>query len=314
MQIELFFNELSLAPPAPDIRAARSLMTGLIIVIKQLCKLRVRRELNVHENFDNEELSPNYTIANWKYDKDTDLEEVRYLRSLRTKYGYSEESNIKIETESEFFYENYKANGLGKAYLNGGIAVSIKSALHWEISTINIKMFGLNETGEISETVCEVQHCSDESHISEKRLWIEKITAGKLSVGNDIWKNREGFFSSLIFCREVEEHLQQIKDSRAVRQIFLHLTALQQNCEDWTSGFFDFEKIRGKVTPESKQTLSQYEIEHTFTLPDNTKQVFSYHVRFTPGDGRIFFEVDPLRRKIIIGYIGNKLPNVSYPT
>ncbi len=81
----------------------------------------------------------------------------------------------------------------------------------------------------------------------------------------------------------------------------------------WVGGSFEPGALPSKITPESDQTLQQFRQEHTFLCPDGIERLFSWHARYTPGDGRIFFFPDEGRRKIIIGHIENKLPTVMYP-
>jgi hypothetical protein len=66
---------------------------------------------------------------------------------------------------------------------------------------------------------------------------------------------------------------------------------------------------------EHAQWLHRFEDEHTFTRPDGERLLFSWHVRFTPEPGRIFFHTDPSTRRGGIGFIGrNGLPTVKSPT
>ena len=67
------------------------------------------------------------------------------------------------------------------------------------------------------------------------------------------------------------------------------------------------------ATTESKVTLTKYESEHTFLLPEGKTQLFSWHTRYTGSyGGRIFFYPVPGKKKIYIGHIGHKLPTVKY--
>ena len=52
----------------------------------------------------------------------------------------------------------------------------------------------------------------------------------------------------------------------------------------------------------------------TFLCPDGEERLFSWHVRYTPGAGRIHFLPLGPREGCLIGYIGHKLPTVKYPT
>jgi methionyl-tRNA synthetase len=43
-----------------------------------------------------------------------------------------------------------------------------------------------------------------------------------------------------------------------------HLLDLNDYCESWCDGSFSPEKVSGRVTVESGETLKMYEEEHTF--------------------------------------------------
>ena len=82
---------------------------------------------------------------------------------------------------------------------------------------------------------------------------------------------------------------------------------LEDYSKKWIRGYFDSEALPSKATPESTSRLNKFTEKLTFACPDNTNRLFSWHLRFTPGAGRIyFFPVDNLK-KIIIGYIGYKI-------
>jgi hypothetical protein len=90
------------------------------------------------------------------------------------------------------------------------------------------------------------------------------------------------------------------------------LLDLNDYCENWRDGSFSPEKVVGRVTVESGETLKMYEEEHTFLCPDGEGRLFSWHCRVTPEPWRIYFYPLTRERRIIIGHIGEHLPTVKF--
>ena len=90
-------------------------------------------------------------------------------------------------------------------------------------------------------------------------------------------------------------------------QIKKRLFEMEDYCRDWKSASFDLKKISSKVTPESDTRLEQFQDRLTILYADEKKRLFSWHFRYTPGAGRIYFYPVAETKKIHVGYIGLKL-------
>ena len=132
--------------------------------------------------------------------------------------------------------------------------------------------------------------------------------------GQDLWNRREELFPDLDLCKEVEVHVRRIRRGDvALRSILGRLRALQSFFESWDGHPIDPKSsgFGSKCTPESQATLTQYRDEHTFTPPRGPARVFSLHLRFTPGAGRIYFDGEHDQKRGLVGHIGPHLPTVN---
>jgi hypothetical protein len=127
MALEMVFNELSFAPPAPNIAVAQQWMQEFIDVVRAAQKLEIR-SLRIHSGFNQAQLASNYSIAQWRNDGTVDLELRRFFKSLQTKSPFIDiqtEPELMEQTEqSEFRCQNTLASGLGVAHLIEALAVT----------------------------------------------------------------------------------------------------------------------------------------------------------------------------------------------
>lgn len=128
----------------------------------------------------------------------------------------------------------------------------------------------------------------------------------------ELWNRREELFPFLDFCPSVEKNMRGLQRGY-LEQVYRKLSELNEYCKNYGKKPFDKELL-SKTTPGSEKTMQQYEEEHTFIDNSGKKHVVTWHMRFTGIPGRIFFELPDKNGKILVCYVGKKLPNVEYPT
>lgn len=214
----------------------------------------------------------------------------------------------------DFQLDGENAVGLGIAYLLDTLSVSFNSHQKWDTHQIFVQVNNIDEEGDLLTEEIDIKHAVSVEHIRRHEGWFSTQRRGKIIDGADLWKHRIELFPSLILCDRVGEQLSNYKSSDPIfRQITKKLFLLEDYFSAWSHANFDSTQIACKTTPESTETLSRYNSEHRFVCPDGEKKLFSWHIRTTPGDGRIFFFPDEKLGKGIIGHIGSKLPTVKYP-
>lgn len=313
MDIEMIFNELSLQTSALDIYIAREWMSKFIRTIAKATCSGIKRILRTHDNFYSAQLAPNYSLSNWLTDKNVDLEERRFLRTISTKSPFLTDLQDSNYMESllarEFFYNGEKAEGIGISYLLEALCVSLLSNNQWDNFELNVNLNWLNDDETIEEDEVVVKHASKDEHIINHFDWIRRRKKDSLKNGANLWERKEEFLPSLLFCESVSKRLNKLgSNSPHFNQIKKRLFELENYCANWKEGAFEHTKIPSRVTPESERTLQRYGQDRTFSCPDGIQRTFSWHARITPQEWRLYFFPLESSQKIIIGYIGPHLP------
>ncbi len=308
MDLEMVLNELSLRSPANDILTARQWMVNLINTINVAAGHGVKKIVHVDRDINYVLLTPNYPLAQWRNDAQVDIDTRRFFKTLTTKLSL-------IPDLPEFWYQTVQANGLGFAFQHEHLAISFMSRSDWNLSHLGLEIRDLDESGELITEHVEVFHASHSDHVLEHADWIKNRTHINIRNGSDIWNYKEELFPNLQFCDSVGEQIKKLLHGNLMLQpIMKRLNELENYCQNWHDSPFDPEKIASKVSLESEATLNKFGQQHTFLCPDGKRHKFSWHVRLTPGAWRVYFYPEKDVKQLIIGYIGDKLPNEKYPT
>jgi hypothetical protein len=320
MDLEMVFNELSAHLPASSTEQARQWMTQFLSLMTTATRQGVNRVLRTNEDFHIASLAPNYSLENWRNDREVSLEERRFLKLLTTKAPFLVDlpELQQKALASEFLWQGEKdlqtAVGLGYAYLLDAIAVSLPSAPQWQRLEVQLEYRWIETDGNLYSEQVQVKHSCSPEHVTAHQDWIAKRLQTGVRDGVDLWKRRFSLFPSLSFCDSVASSIEGIgSGSPMLRQVIKRLFELEAYCRDWQEGGFEPEKIPCKVSPESQTTLNQYGQERTFLCPDDVERLFSWHMRLTPGAWRLHFFPDTSTHTIIVGYIGAHLPTASDP-
>lgn len=323
MNVLLFLNELSLTPPAVDVAAGRERMKGFLGAVfrtRQIIK-SARPVVHLSDALDLIMLAPNYLIASWRTDTATSRDEKLRLLQIVTQApilerGRDPEDLVERHLGMDCWYEGQQALGLRGAIAADGLSVSFASSSLWDATLLPVEAEFLAEDGQITRQRVNVRHASTEGHVDAHEVWLRELERLSVRDGQDLWDRRVDLFPALEFCKEVKGQLAEfLGGDIELSSVIKRLVLLQKFFETWDGMPIGPNSLPTRCTPESASTLAKYADEHTFTPPVGPARVFSWHLRFTPGAGRLFFDGDAPRKKGIIGYIGKtKLPNVSYAT
>jgi hypothetical protein len=316
MAMDIVFNELSLSQPAPTIEIARSWMSQFIETIASLLKRGID-VFRILPSFHTSILAADYPLARWRNDEGVDIEQRRLLRRLQTK---SQDLDPNLDQDAfirwqncEVCHQGQPAPGLATAFVLSGIAVSIASDNYWNSSIIAVDLKTLSKEAEIVVENASVVHASCVEHVGVHDEWIADRLKIVFVDGADIWRKRTSAFEHLIFCERVEGQLNSMASGNPwFGPALKRLTELNEYCKTWSDGGFDPETLH-HATPESGQTLVAFANQHTFDCPDGERRIFSWHLRWTPNSGRVYFYPLNAEKKIVIGHLGAHLPTVLYP-
>lgn len=313
MDLEMVLNELSLQS-VDSVQKARQRMSDLIGTLAAATKSGVMRSL-YSDDLDAALLAPDYPLVRWRNDESVAHEERSFFRTLTTKpfdtiYPTFEDQILK----SDVVCGGMRAKGLQVAFLLDLLAVSLCSDARWDHNLLEIDVTHFDEEEKLITEGLYVIHASRDVHVQSHKDWIAKRLKTSVYDGNDLWERRKDLFPSLVFCENVASPIQSLgARDPLLRSIVKRLFEIESFSQGWKSGQFAPQSFPSKVSPESQSTLQRYWKERTFICPDGIERLFSWHVRLTPGAWRIHFLPDVGPGRIIIGYIGHKLPTVSYP-
>lgn len=317
--MQLVVNDLSAKFPCPNKKRGQDIMKNFIDTYYLVKNVIDSDSIILDKDYHSFELAENYRLEQWLNDDHIDVEQKRrFRRMLNQSFTFDSEEfeqEYQWKLEAEFYHDELTSRSCQFAYETDGILISFLSDSYWKKAVITGIYTYLDEEGEMISEAASIPNVSCEENAAIFCEEQERILASQkkesIHSGMDIFMCRDEMFPNLIFCENAIKQLQTEIGGTEAGQVYRRLLELQETASKMGKKF-DKEKLT-HATPESKATLQQFEEEHKIMMPDGTRQVFSWHVRFTGGyGGRIFFEPRPEEERIYIGHIGKKLPTVRY--
>lgn len=310
--MDIFFNELSVKEANTKDTALKWMVT-LVKTYKRATDLGFK-QLKTTANFLNLTIAPNYSFREWLFDKSIDRDTQRLFLTKVSKSPFIETLSAEKNGDTQRLHESkYKGNnaaGLGAAYLFDSLALSLDNSDEWDTHIIHIDITVYSDEEEqLFEKVGEVKHGSRSEHLDSLREWIADRKKNDITDGKLLWLKRKEIFPHLVFCNSTEKQLISLSPGQPkFLAIVNRLSELNKYCSGWKNGTFTIDSYHfSKATPESDSRLSKYEDDFMILCPDGNRRLFSWHVRYTPGAGRIHFVPDNTKKIIYIGYIGLKI-------
>lgn len=188
------------------------------------------------------------------------------------------------------------------------LAISFFSESKWDVSQLELQIEELNDEGNLERHSACICHASQQAHVESHTDWINDWLQRQVEEGAELWERRTELFPHLSFCETVYKQLALLDcGSPSLRQVVKRLFELERYSQNWLQGIpFEADQLPSKATPESPGRRDQLEEQLTFLCADGEERRFNWHLRFTPGAGRIYF-YPKQPGEIIIGYIGEKL-------
>lgn len=325
MTIPLVFNELCLRTKAPDKPTAQQWMAGFVRTLMDAndAKLGV---FHTTVNFPEILLAPNYPMLAWFNDGEVSREARDYILTYATRYpvinpplaDLSPDDDIVIRSQRFLCtFEAQDADGLGYAFLLGGLAISLLTEHCWDASSVMLETMEEDiSTGNIVPIPAEVKHASRVQHVSTHSSWIKERLKNSVRNGRDLRQKANQWFPNLIFCDSASKQLNTIQSgSIQLQRIVEKLSELEKFCTNWESGSFNGASLH-HYSGESDTVLNNPSLRRhrEIICPDGEKRLFDLHLKGLPGAWRIHFCPDEQNRKIFVGHIGAHLPTANDPT
>jgi hypothetical protein len=317
MDIEMVFNELSISGKDIDKFQARELMSKLVDTLREATKAGVQSILRTSEDLNYIELAPNYSIAQWRTDREADRDQRNFLILLTAKSPYNVDTTAEIQSQfnlTDVSFRGRKSDGLRFVAITDSIAISFASASEWDKSILSIDLEQIDDDGEIISSSIQIKHASSQQHIEEITPWIRWQLSRNIKDGRQLWLNRSKLFDRIDFCDCVEKQLIDIlAGDPKLKHIVNILSIINQKCQSWDVGSLSLEGLDESGESESTRNNSNFRKKRTFRCPDGQERVFEPHVKLKFCNWRIHFLAETPGR-VIIGYVGAHLPTTKYPT
>lgn len=117
----------------------------------------------------------------------------------------------------------------------------------------------------------------------------------------------------MVFHKTAINQIKNQLKGQHVKIVSRKLYELEQYFRTWDGIRFDLDAFPNRsVSPQSKETLKNYENQHTFIFENGKRIIVSYHMRYTGNiPGRIYFYPDFETKKALICSLTTKLPTVT---
>jgi len=310
-----FFNELSL-PKFESSNSAKSFFSSIGEIYKSARSMGVR-QVKIHSSFNNHEFAPGYSFNTWYTDRSTDSDLRQLLLDALTTTPYADDILTQYEQDNgkilEMKYEGIPCIGLGLAsnLIYDTLAISYSGG-HWNKDSYNVSISSIEESedGSLSEAEISgtVRNIALSAHYDFHKDFLQTSLKHSIHSGVSLWERKSSLFPALQFCDIVKVQLAALNPSGPeFTQVLKRLFELEAFAEKWDGTAIKPADFSTKVSPESESRLTIFKNELTVICPDSTIRLFSWHARYTPGAGRIYFSPDNSSGRLIIGRIGLKL-------
>lgn len=276
-------------------------------IIKYSEKKKFYNKLRLFGEIKNLEFLPGKRLTQmWNdeiFKEEKELKDI--LISLLTSY-IDEIPEIEETSEIDYGLIEYKYNDesnleMGYADIFKTFIVSFYSNKCWDIPNLELKKIQLfKDDGNLKETNVLVPHASKKEHLEEnKEILLNKENEIIQEIYEKFPKEKEKYFSSIQFCKEIDKLEAKDIDARVLRaaiKILYDLETGNKNIDDYT---YSGESRTVRRDPDLKELRK-------FTLPSGEKEYIYCHIKNLPFNNRIYF-LKNIDEQITIGYIGKHL-------
>lgn len=303
--IKVYFNELS-ARGSVDEANMKQTIEDLLLCLKHLHSHNVET-VTVDGAIGPYLISNNRTIYQILGDKNLlDNDSATFLME-----HFQEDFQLKEEIEDNDVvsakYQGQDAAGLTLASndLNKGVALSFSHA-GWDEKAYNLQLEVLDENGDIQELTTTAANASTKESLS---FYDGLFPASSLQVpetGKLLFYEINDLFPNLVFSADAKNFIKRCQSKITTAQVFWKLCDLNKVAITFGGKSFEKKMFTSKASPESASRENMSELDVMFD--DCKVRHCSWHLRYTPGAGRIHFSSDLGDGKTIyIGYIGQKI-------
>lgn len=320
--MEPILDETSLVPCPAWSPAARVL--ALAQTLRAFDGLGARRVLRSVRDGADRDIGSGLGLRSWCFDRGTDRDAGRLLASRLASQAYIDgERGLFAAAEGaqavEATVSGVTALGAGLAALTDGIIASLASASRPEGGTLSVTLTYLDEAGEREEMI-DVPAFAFAGEVERQRLVVLERIDRSVADGRALLARLGELFPRLRLGSEAVSQIAALTGSEPVfRQLLRHLRALDVGASRWAAGE-GFEPGGVTYSVESRATLDDgtFGPMRDFPVPEGFQvERWSLHTKLTGGAGaRLYFRAvrTGSGAVVLVGYFGDHLPTVRYPT
>ena len=200
--------------------------------------------------------------------------------------------------------ENCVGLGLASEEINNTFAVSLSSTGWDETSYQLLLQRLLYENGDLVEQNVETscRNVSTTVHIDAMASFFVPIPLS----GRELLMRLSELFPHLVFSSKAKGQIKRNHDRPSIEQIYLKLQDINSAAQKLNNGVLRKELFHYKASPEHEQRGQLPEMDILFD--DGITRHCEWHLRYTPGCGRIHFSADNGDGKTIyVGHVDGKL-------
>ena len=298
-----YFNELSANGSIPE-GSLLSVINTLVECIKALSDKQISG-INLDKKIGQYQLTANRWFQDVLDDKSIVDDDMKTL--LLDVMTTIENPMDDLEKE-DFFQVTCKGGrclglGLASEEVNNTFAVSLSST-GWDDTSYQVELLQLadNEEGQlVINTSCK--NISQPTHIDN----LEGLFTLMPATGKEMFLQLSQLFPHLVFSSKAKSQIKRNHDREAIEQIYLKLLDVNNAAQKLKGGNLRKELFHYKASPEHEQRGQLPEMDIHFD--DGKTRHCEWHLRYTPGCGRIHFSADESGdgQTIYVGHVDGKL-------
>lgn len=176
----------------------------------------------------------------------------------------------------------------------------------WDNDLYQINITRLNEQGDTLQSTATARNITCTDHFDIHKNYLPLPPEIVPNNGKFLSIMLPELFPNLVFSSLANKYLKGCTSGETVRQIYTKLKELQDVAINLDMRSFDPDMFKSLASPESETRDRMAELDIQFN--DGIVRHCSWHLRYTPGAGRIHFSNDKGKENTIyVGYIGEKI-------
>ncbi len=299
-----YFNELSFTPYA-DRKSVKDGLQELIACLKQLDQFGIKNVMRSN-TIDNQCLIGNESYLKMLNDKkliDEDMKSV-LINRMETLEPEDELENRYLTLSMKYNNQNCKGLGWASNELENIVALSLHSEV-WDRTYYNVKLTRLNEDAMENVVNTTTRNIATLSHINIHHDFLSSCRSIPHN-GKVLSSILGALCPNLVFSKAAVSQIREQKSEDTIAQIYFRLREMQRVAAIFNQHCCPA-SFTTKASPESDTRKKLFASRLTFEFGSGKSYLCSWHLRFTPGAGRIHFFHEPSEKKIYVGYIGVKI-------